>query len=122
MLLSLGSKYNHLIHYLSQGPVIENISLRCGGFLKQLSLKGCRSVGDQSIRTLAEHCHNIESLDLTECKKVTDAAVEPLSHHCKKLYSISLESCSLISDLSLKYLSDGCRVNISDKETTQFQS
>lgn len=33
-----------------QGPVIENISQRCGGFLKYLSLKGCQSVGDQSFR------------------------------------------------------------------------
>lgn len=96
---------------LRQGPVIENISQRCGGFLKYLSLKGCQSVGDQSIRTLAQHCHNIEHLDLTECKKITDAATEPLSKHCNKLSSVSLESCSQISDLSLKSLSDGCPVS-----------
>lgn len=96
-----------------QGPVIENISQRCGGFLKYLSLKGCQSVGDQSIRTLAQHCHNIEHLDLTECKKITDSATEPLSKHCSKLQQISLESCSQISDLSLKSISDGCPVNLS---------
>lgn len=33
-----------------EGPVIENISHRCGGFLKHLILRGCQSVGDQSIR------------------------------------------------------------------------
>jgi F-box/leucine-rich repeat protein 2/20 len=100
-----------------EGPVIENISQRCGGFLKYLSLKGCQSVGDQSIRTLAQHCHNIEHLDLTECKKITDAAIDPLSKHCPKLTAISLESCSLITDLSMKALSDGCpnilEINIS---------
>lgn len=94
-----------------QGPVIENISQRCGGFLKYLSLKGCQSVGDQSIRTLAQHCHNIEHLDLTECKKISDSATEPLSKHCNKLTAVSLESCSQISDLSLKALSDGCPVS-----------
>lgn len=36
--------------YIIQGPVIENISQRCGGFLKYLSLRGCQSVGDQSLR------------------------------------------------------------------------
>lgn len=43
--------YNTL-HLLTplQGPVIENISQRCGGFLKSLSLRGCQSVGDQSIK------------------------------------------------------------------------
>ena len=97
---------------VNQGPVIENISQRCGGFLKYLSLKGCQSVGDQSIRTLAQHCHNIEHLDLTECKKITDAATEPLSKHCNKLANVSLESCSQISDLSLKSLSDGCPVSV----------
>lgn len=91
--------------------MIENISQRCGGFLKYLSLKGCQSVGDQSIRTLAQHCHNIEHLDLTECKKITDAATEPLSKHCPKLAAISLESCPQITDLSLKGLSDGCPVS-----------
>lgn len=97
-------------YFIAQGPVIENISQRCGGFLKYLSLKGCQSVGDQSIRTLAQHCHNIEHLDLTECKKITDAATEPLSKHCSKIQQISLESCSQISDLSLKSISDGCPV------------
>ena len=68
-------------------------------------------MGDQSIRTLAQHCHNIEHLDLTECKKITDAATEPLSKHCNKLQQISLESCSQVSDLSLKSISDGCPVS-----------
>lgn len=94
-----------------EGPVIENISHRCGGFLKSLSLRGCQSVGDQSIRTLAQHCHNIEHLDLQECKKITDLATQSLSRHCSKLASLNLESCAQISDSSLKALSDGCPVS-----------
>lgn len=93
-----------------KGTVIENISLRCGGFLKYLCLRGCQSVGSQSIRTLAQHCHNIEHLDLAECKKITDVAIQPLSKNCSKLTAINLESCSEISDCSLKALSDGCPV------------
>lgn len=114
-----------------KGPVIENISYRCGGFLKSLSLRGCKSVGDQSIRyksrlqkimtilslilifsnrTLAQHCHNIEHLDLSECKKITDLATQALSRYCSKLASINLDSCSQISDSSLKAISDGCSV------------
>lgn len=111
MSLMKSFKFALTISFVIQGPVIENISHRCGGFLKYLSLKGCQSVGDQSIRTLAQHCHNIEHLDLTECKKISDAATEPLSKHCNKLTSVSLESCSQISDLSLKSLSDGCPVS-----------
>uniref|UniRef100_A0A1B0DEP6 Uncharacterized protein n=1 Tax=Phlebotomus papatasi TaxID=29031 RepID=A0A1B0DEP6_PHLPP len=100
-----------------EGPVIENISQRCGGFLKLLSLKGCQSVGDQSIRTLAQHCHNIEYLDLSDCKKITDLAIQSLSKHCPKLSIVYLESCVNISDCSLKAISDGCpsltEINIS---------
>lgn len=99
-----------LIFFFFQGPVIENISFRCGGFLKSLSLRGCKSVGDQSLRTLAQHCHNIEHLDLSECKKITDLATIALSRYCSKLASINLDSCSQISDSSLKAVSDGCPV------------
>lgn len=35
---------------LFQGRVVENISKRCGGFLRQLSLRGCLSVGDASMK------------------------------------------------------------------------
>lgn len=90
--------------------MIENISVRCGGFLKNLSLKGCQSVVDKSLSTLAYHCSNIEVLDLSECKKLTDSAVRAISKHCPRLLRINLEFCD-ISDDSLKALSDGCSVS-----------
>ena len=33
-----------------QETVIQNLSRRCGGFLKRLGLKGCKSVGDGALR------------------------------------------------------------------------
>lgn len=33
-----------------QGRVVENISKRCGGFLRKLSLRGCLGVGDSALR------------------------------------------------------------------------
>ncbi|VFV21637.1 f-box lrr-repeat protein 2 isoform 1 [Lynx pardinus] len=35
-----------------EGRVVENISKRCGGFLRKLSLRGCIGVGDSSLKTL----------------------------------------------------------------------
>lgn len=93
-----------------EGRVIENISQRCGGFLKALSLNGCQAVGDTAIRTLAQYCHNIEHLDLTKGKKISDLAVQSLSKHCPKLSSIILNGCVNVSDSSLKALADGCSV------------
>lgn len=55
-----------------KGPVIENISRRCGGFLRQISLRGCQSVGDGSLKTLAQCCNYIEYINLNGCKRITD--------------------------------------------------
>jgi len=55
-----------------EGPVVENISTRCGGFLKSLSLRGCKSVTDTALRIFAQNCNNIEELNLDDCKKLTD--------------------------------------------------
>lgn len=92
----------------TQGPVIENISRRCGGFLKQLSLRGCQSIGNNSMRTLAQSCTNIEELNLSQCKKISDTTCAALSSHCSKLQRLNLDSCPEITDISLKDLSNGC--------------
>ena len=93
---------------LSQGVVVENIARRCGGFLKQLSLKGCQSVGDAAMRTFAQLCNNIEDLNLNLCKHISDSTCLALSRHCVKLQKLNLSSCPAISDQSLKALADGC--------------
>lgn len=54
------------------GRVVEFLSGRCGGFLKKLSLRGCRSITDSSLVTFAQNCNNIDTLDLFDCKQVTD--------------------------------------------------
>ncbi|KAJ0170131.1 hypothetical protein K1T71_014059 [Dendrolimus kikuchii] len=81
-----------------EGPVIENISQRCGGFLRQLSLRGCESIGDGSMKTLAHSCPNIEDLNLNKCKKITDQTCQALG---RRFGSISLnvlsQRCSLTS-------------------------
>jgi hypothetical protein len=41
---------NEIIWYIFQGPVVENISKRCGGFLKSLSLRGCQSITDGALK------------------------------------------------------------------------
>ncbi|XP_026684033.1 F-box/LRR-repeat protein 20-like [Diaphorina citri] len=100
-----------------EGPVLENISRRCGGFLRQISLRGCQSMTDNSLNILAQYCNNVEDINLNLCKKLTDATSLALSKHCAKLQRLDLASCSFITDQSLKALADGCRnlthINIS---------
>uniref|UniRef100_A0AAQ5XZY0 F-box/LRR-repeat protein 2 n=1 Tax=Amphiprion ocellaris TaxID=80972 RepID=A0AAQ5XZY0_AMPOC len=93
-----------------EGRVVENISKRCGGFLRQLSLRGCLSVGDASMKTFAQNCRNIEVLNLNGCTKITDSTCLSLSKFCSKLKQLDLTSCVSISNHSLKALSDGCRM------------
>lgn len=90
--------YAERICNLLQGRVVENISKRCGGFLRKLSLRGCLGVGDSALRwdlgkpgtaeapartgstnvlffpsrTFAQNCRNIELLSLNGCTKITD--------------------------------------------------
>ncbi|KAK3532345.1 hypothetical protein QTP86_016026 [Hemibagrus guttatus] len=93
-----------------EGRVVENISKRCGGFLRQLSLRGCLSVGDASMKTFAQNCRNIEHLNLNGCTKITDSTCISLSKFCSKLRHLDLTSCVSITNHALKALSEGCRV------------
>ncbi|XP_031644883.1 F-box/LRR-repeat protein 2-like isoform X1 [Oncorhynchus kisutch] len=91
-----------------EGRVVENISKRCGGFLRQLSLRGCISVGDASMKTFSLNCRSIEVLNLNGCTKITDSTCLSLSKFCCKLKQLDLTSCVSVTNHSLKALSDGC--------------
>jgi F-box/leucine-rich repeat protein 2/20 len=85
-----------------KAAVVESLANRCGGFLKELSLKGCENVQDSSMRSFTAKCPNIEALSLSKCKNITDATCEYLGRHCHKLSFLDLENCSEITDASLK--------------------
>lgn len=89
-----------------EGPVVEYMSQRCGGFLKSLSLKGCQSITDAALQTFAQQCKHIETLILHKCMKITDLTCEALGKYSKKLRKLDLSSCCHITDKSLKYLSN----------------
>ncbi|ESP03015.1 hypothetical protein LOTGIDRAFT_156971 [Lottia gigantea] len=93
-----------------EGPVVVNISERCGGFLKSLSLRGCQSITDKALQIFANSCKNIEVLNLNNCKKITDITCESLGKNSKKLLKLNISSCSEITDNSLKAVSDGCKL------------
>ncbi|KAK1805544.1 hypothetical protein P4O66_019217 [Electrophorus voltai] len=80
-----------------EGRVVENISKRCGGFLRKLSLRGCQGVGDSALRTFAQNCRNIELLNLNGCTKITDSTCNSLSKFCPKLKYLELDSCTSIT-------------------------
>lgn len=91
-----------------KAPVVENISKRCGGFLKALSLKGCQNITDDALQKFAEQCRNIEELNFDKCKNLTDLTCKSLGHHSKKLVHLDLTSCPSMTDEALKAISEGC--------------
>ncbi|XP_070184697.1 F-box/LRR-repeat protein 20-like, partial [Littorina saxatilis] len=87
-----------------EGPVVENLSKRCGGFLKSLSLKGCQVITDHALGIFAEQCKNIETLILNNCKKITDATCKSLGQYSHRLRKLDVSSCPNLTDTSLQYI------------------
>lgn len=52
--------------------MVENLALACKGFLKRLSLRGCKNISDTALIIFSETCKNIECLNLTDCRKLSD--------------------------------------------------
>ena len=100
-----------------QGQVVENLSARCGDFLRRLTLKGCRSVSDNSMQTFSKNCQNLEEIILDDCKQLTDETCKSLAKYCKRLTHLNVASCN-ITDTSLEAIGEGCKrlkhINISN--------
>ncbi|TKR78324.1 hypothetical protein L596_019147 [Steinernema carpocapsae] len=108
-----GSNWQHVDLFSFQkdvkAPVVENLARRCGGFLKNLSLKGCENVQDNALRSFTHKCPNIESLSLSKCKRVTDVTCENLGRFCHRLTRLDLENCTTITDRAMRFIGDGCK-------------
>lgn len=100
-----------------QGQVVENLSSRCGDFLKRLTLRGCRSVSDGSMQTFSKNCRNLEEINLDDCKQLTDETCKSLAANCHRLAHLNVASCN-ITDESLEAIGQGCKqlkhINISN--------
>uniref|UniRef100_A0A1I7Y202 F-box domain-containing protein n=1 Tax=Steinernema glaseri TaxID=37863 RepID=A0A1I7Y202_9BILA len=122
-----GSNWQHVDLFSFQkdikAPVVENLARRCGGFLKNLSLRGCENVQDNALRSFTHKCPNIESLSLSKCKRVTDITCENLGRFCRRLTRLDLENCTSITDRAMRFIGDGCQnleyLNISWCENIQ---
>ncbi|KAL7288950.1 hypothetical protein TKK_0016913 [Trichogramma kaykai] len=92
--------------------------------LRNLSLKGC-DISDISMRYIAQHLTNLESLDLSTCSRITDAGIaqitSPPATTVTTLVSLKLNGCRLLTDLSLDHLLR-CQSlkNLDLRNTTQF--
>ncbi|XP_008797210.1 F-box/LRR-repeat protein 14 [Phoenix dactylifera] len=78
--------------------------------LKTLKLLDCYKVGDKSIFTLANCCHNLETLVIGGCRDVSDESMKSLALACGgSLKNLRMDWCLNITDLSLSRLLSNCR-------------
>lgn len=100
-----------------QDRVVENLSARCGDFLRQLTLRGCKSVSDSSMDIFCKNCQNLEEINLDDCKQLTDETCQSLAANCHRLTHLNIASCN-VTDKSLEAVAKGCKqlrhINISN--------
>lgn len=87
--------------------MVESLGKRCGGFLKRLSLRGCRNVTDQALVQFAQLCTNIEELNVEECRQLSDSTCIALGSNCHRLRRLRLASCTRMTNISLHALASG---------------
>ena len=84
-------------------------------------MRGCESVSDEAIETLARSCSRLRSLDIGKCD-VTDIGLKTLSENCPNLKKLSAKGCELISDQGIQTVAYYCRglqqLNIQDCPVT----
>lgn len=90
-----------------KGSVVENLSRRCGSFLKNMSLENCKWISDDAIKKLCLNCKNIEILNFKQCLKLTDLTCIYISKYLHNLKSVNFDSCN-ISDNGIKALCENC--------------
>uniref|UniRef100_A0A0V0J278 F-box/LRR-repeat protein 20 n=2 Tax=Schistocephalus solidus TaxID=70667 RepID=A0A0V0J278_SCHSO len=88
-----------------QPSIVEKIAQHSRGFLRYLSLKGCRNINDDTIRRFTELCRLLERLDISECRSLTNETFRYLGENCPELTRLSSTSCSKIDDFGLLRLS-----------------
>lgn len=93
--------------------VIRYLSLRCGGFLRRICLRGCQGIQDEALFAFSKNCPNIEEVILSSCPKLTDDSVVALAMACRNIHTLFMDSCVQLTDRSLRSFTRLRHVDIS---------
>ncbi|XP_038973887.1 F-box/LRR-repeat protein 3-like [Phoenix dactylifera] len=107
----------HFIKYLDVSKCskisdvgVSRVAEVSSSYLKTLKLLDCYKVGDKSIFTLADSCHNLETLVIGGCHDVSDESMKSLALACvNSLKNLRMDWCLNVTDLSLNCLLSNCR-------------
>lgn len=89
---------------------VSSVAKACSSSLITLKLLDCYKIGDDSILSLAEFCHNLETLIIGGCRGISNESIKLLASACKiNLKILRMDWCMNISDSSVSCLLNGCR-------------
>ncbi|XP_065876209.1 F-box/LRR-repeat protein 12 [Euphorbia lathyris] len=77
--------------------------------LKILNMRMCRSIGDESIMTIAKGCPLLEEWNLALCHEVRISGWESIGMKCNKLEKLHVNRCRNLCDRGLMALREGCK-------------
>lgn len=89
---------------------VSSVAEACSSSLRTLKLLDCYKIGDDSILSLAEFAHNLETLIIGGCRGVSNESIKLLASACKiNLTNLRMDWCMNISDSSVSCLLNDCR-------------
>lgn len=89
---------------------VSRLAKACSSSLSSLKLLDCYKIGDDSVLSLAEFSHNLETLIIGGCRGVSDESIKLLAAACKiNLKNLRMDWCMNICDSSVSCLLNDCR-------------
>jgi len=86
---------------------LKSIAEHCTN-LQSLSLSCCSEITDIGLIAISENCHNLHSLKIEKCSQITNTSIISVSAHCSGLQSLHLNDCDDITDASIISISTHC--------------
>ncbi|KAK4752599.1 hypothetical protein SAY87_021397 [Trapa incisa] len=97
---------------LSSGLRVNGLCSIGEGFcksLKILNLRMCRTIGDESILSIAKGCPLLKEWNLALCHEVKLPGWESIGRFCNSLEVLHVNRCRNLCDRGIQALRDGCR-------------
>ncbi|KAL1932096.1 hypothetical protein VTP01DRAFT_9152 [Rhizomucor pusillus] len=78
------------------------IAVSAGKFLRVINLRGCVQVTGHALRTLSDHCPNIQVLQLKDCRGLSTASITCFLEKAHHLRSLDLSGLDSIKNMTLQ--------------------
>ena len=88
--------------------IFAMLAFRCPNLCSVKCLPRSKSISDQSVQVLLEHCHKLESISLSGCTNITPDTTCMIGRVFQSLIELNLEHCILVDDMAMRYIGISC--------------